>query len=196
MEITQQKMEHYYTKTAGESSDGWFTYPKLYSEFIENIPNNSVFVEVGSWKGKSTAYLGVEAINSGKNIKCYAVDTWEGSAEHTDDPFVKTGRLYQLFLANISQVSSVVTPIRKSSIDAAKQFENESIDIVFIDACHEYHCVREDIDAWLPKVKPGGTIAGHDYYWGEHGVKRAVDETFGNKVVYRNPWENCWIVKI
>lgn len=190
------KMEHYYTQTVGESSDGWFTYPTLYSDFIRDIKDNSIFVEVGSWKGKSTAYLGVEAINSGKNIKCYAVDTWEGSAEHTDDPFVKTNKLYPLFLANIEKVSSVVTPIRKSSVKAANEFEDRSIDIVFIDACHEYHCVRQDIDAWLPKVKSGGIISGHDYYWGENGVKKAVDETFGDKVIYRNPWENCWIVKV
>lgn len=196
MQRESRNMEHYYRTVAGESADGWFTYPQLYSEFIKDIPNDSIFVEVGSWKGKSTAYLGVEIINSGKNIKCYAVDTWEGSLEHTDDPYVKTNRLYPLFLANIQQVSSVVSPIRKPSVEAAAEFEDGSIDIVFIDACHEYPCVRADIDAWLPKVKKGGIISGHDYYWGEHGVKKAVDETFGNRVIYRNTSENCWIVHV
>jgi hypothetical protein len=189
-------MEHYYKTTAGESADGYFTYPQLYSEFVNELKDDSVFVEVGSWKGKSIAYLGVEVINSGKKIKCYAVDTWKGSPEHTDDPYVKTDRLYSLFMVNMQPVSSVVTAIRKPSTEAAIDFEDESVDIVFIDACHEYACVKEDIAAWLPKVKKGGIISGHDYYWGENGVKKAVDEAFGDRVIYRNPWENCWIVRV
>lgn len=189
-------MEHFYQTTAGESPDGWFTYPELYSELVRQMPNNSIFVEIGSWKGKSTAYLGVEIINSGKNIKCYAIDTWLGSAEHATDPYVMTNRVYPLFLANIHPVASVVIPIRNFSVEASAQFKNNSIDVVFIDACHEYQCVRADIDAWLPKLKSGGIMAGHDYYWGNNGVKQAVDETFGDKVIYRNSTENCWIVHL
>lgn len=33
-------------------------------------------------------------------------------------------------------------------------------------------------------------------HWGENGVKKAVDEAFGDRVIYRNPWENCWIVRV
>jgi hypothetical protein len=201
-------MEHYWTTTVGESPEGWFTFPKLYSEFVETMKDGSVFVEVGSWKGKSTAFLGVEIINSGKNIKCYAIDTWEGSPEHSDDPYIKTNRLYPLFVTNTQKVSSVVAPIRKTSVEGAKEFKDNSVDIVFIDACHSYECVKEDIEAWLPKIKKGGIMAGHDYYWGDNGVKKAVDERFGDRVKFRGlvkyktdkvtaeMYENCWTVDI
>lgn len=52
-------------------------------------------------------------------------------------------------------------------------------DFVFIDAAHSYEAVRDDIADWLPKVKPGGWLGGHDYHSHFQGVIRAVDEAFG-----------------
>jgi hypothetical protein len=187
-------MEHIYQLP--NFGEDWFTYPNLYSRFIKEIPENGHFVEVGSWKGKSIAYLGVEAINSGKTIKIDAVDTWNGSLNeqcHVDDPYVRTDSLYTLFCANISRVSSVVNPIRLPSLDAAKKYADGSLDIVFIDACHAYECVREDIAAWYPKVKIGGTIAGHDYTFSFPGVVKAVNEFFGSEAVEKT--EMCWVFK-
>lgn len=169
-------MEHiFHLPNFGEN---WFTFPRLYSRFVKELGNGSKIVEVGAWKGKSVAYLGVEVINSGKDIKVDAVDTWLGSPEspdHLADVYVKTNTLYTLFLANIAPISQVINPIRKPSIEAAKDYADGSLDVVFIDACHTYECVREDILAWLPKVKIGGYLAGHDYSW-SNDVKRAVDE--------------------
>lgn len=187
-------MDHYYRETTGETPEGWFTYPELYREFVQKLPNDSVFVEVGSWKGKSMAFLGVEVINSGKSVRCYAVDTWEGSSEHTEDPWIKSNKLFHLFVSNTNKVSSVVIPIRLPSMEASKKFDSNSIDVVFIDACHDYGCVKEDIRAWLPKVKTGGIISGHDYYL--PSVKKAVDEEFGQRAVVRSMQENCWIVTV
>jgi hypothetical protein len=173
-------MQHIYQNP--NFGENWFTYPKLYSWFAQNLPSGSKIVEVGAWKGKSIAYLGVEIINTGKDIKVDAVDTWRGSPEspdHLADVYVKTDTLYQLFLSNISPVSSVVNPIRMASVDAAKLYEDNSIDVVFIDACHTYECVKEDIIAWLPKVKVGGYLAGHDYSWSDD-VRRAVNETIAS----------------
>lgn len=50
-----------------------------------------------------------------------------------------------------------------SSVGAAKQFENNTLDFVYIDADHRYDVVVEDLRAWWPKVRPGGVFAGHDY---------------------------------
>jgi two-component SAPR family response regulator len=185
-------MDHIYDQP--QFGENWFTYPGLYSRFVRELPSGSKIVEVGSWKGKSIAYLGVEIINSGKDIKVDAVDTWKGSDEHRADHYVLTDTLYQLFLSNIASVDpkwQIVKPVRSRSVDAAKAYADESLDVVFIDACHLYECVKEDIAAWLPKVKKGGYLAGHDYSWSPDHVKRAVDDS----VSPIEETEGCWVYR-
>lgn len=68
---------------------------------------------------------------------------------------------------------------RMRSTEAAKHFADESLDFVFIDGDHSYTGCKTDIDAWLPKVKKGGLLCGHDYHNLDvpfPGVDRAVDE--------------------
>jgi len=74
-----------------------------------------------------------------------------------------------------------IVKVRKDSIAAAADFEDGSLDLVYIDACHTYAAVRTDIQAWLPKVKPGGVIGGHDYgHPAFPGVRQAVQEVFAS----------------
>ena len=182
-------MEHYY-KTVGED---WFTYPKLYSGAVRYFPSGSKFVEIGSWKGRSSVYLGVEVMNSGKDIEVMCVDTWLGSVEHEGWDILNEDGLYKEFMHNIEPVSSVVTALRMESLKAAWDFEDGSLDFVFIDASHDYENVIADIIAWYPKVKEGGVIAGHDYPTWE-GVKKAVNEYFKwNEIVSK---ESCWIHQV
>jgi hypothetical protein len=76
---------------------------------------------------------------------------------------------------------NVLTPValRLTSVEASKRFKDNSIDLIFIDADHAYESIREDIQSWLPKVKKGGIICGHDYSGQEKGVIKAVDELLG-----------------
>lgn len=52
---------------------------------------------------------------------------------------------------------------RKYSVDAAADFEDGSLDFVYIDANHQEEPVYADITAWAPKVRAGGIVSGHDY---------------------------------
>jgi len=65
---------------------------------------------------------------------------------------------------------------RLPSLEAAKLFQPESLDLVFIDSNHSYQAVKDDVAAWSPVVRPGGILAGHDYSRHYPGVVRAVDE--------------------
>lgn len=72
-----------------------------------------------------------------------------------------------------------VTFVQGYSDACAEDFADASLDLVFVDADHSEEWVLRDLSAWLPKVKPGGVIAGHDYGARHHpGVKRAVDRVF------------------
>ena len=64
--------------------------------------------------------------------------------------------------------------IRALTSKAYKQFEDESLDFIFIDASHQYDEIYLDIKLWEPKVRKGGLISGHDINM--HGVAKAVNE--------------------
>lgn len=186
-------MDHIYE--APQFGENWFTFQKLYSEVVKEFPDGSIFAEVGSWKGKSSAYMAVEIANSNKNIRFYCVDTWEGSVEHKDREDLKS--LYDTFISNMAPVENYYTPMQMSSLKAARIFTDEIFDFVFIDASHQYEDVIEDIKAWYPKVKKGGIIAGHDYYQGGDaygfGVHRAVNEYFPNGNFTSDPQQYTWM---
>lgn len=182
---------------------GWFSFYHLYTEMVEKY-DNAIFLEIGTWKGKSAAYMATEIANSGKNIKFYCVDTWEGSAEHLDpkncyyEPLLKTkDGLYAHFLKNIEHLKNYIIPIRKSSIEATENFKNNSLDFIYIDASHDYENVKKDLNAWFPKLKKGGTLAGHDYPT-YSGVRKAVDEFVKEKnlkfSIYKQDRES-WIIE-
>jgi hypothetical protein len=65
--------------------------------------------------------------------------------------------------------------IQNDSVAAANRISDGKLDFVFIDGDHSYEGCSRDIEAWLPKVKPGGWLMGHDYTI-RPGVKRAVDD--------------------
>jgi predicted O-methyltransferase YrrM len=180
-------MEHFY-HTIGEN---WFTYPNLYKNMIHHFRDNSHFVEVGSWRGRSASFMAVEIINSKFNIKFDCVDTWKGSIENAEHNLVTSSSLYDDFIKNISPVIDVINPIRMTSTEAAKLYENETLDFVFIDAGHEYDDVIGDINSWLPKVKKTGMLSGHDFH--HPPVSKAVNEYFGEGNYSVS--EDCWTYK-
>lgn len=65
-----------------------------------------------------------------------------------------------------------------TSYEASKTIVCGSLDFVYIDDDHTYEGAKTSIEAWLPKVREGGIIAGHDYSLHGHyaGVRQAVDE--------------------
>lgn len=182
-------MEHFF-QNIGED---WFTYPNLYKHVVDKFTNDSHFVEIGSWKGRSACYLGVEIVNSGKNIKFDCVDLWIVTEDELIDSSLdlslsKDDNLYKTFINNIQPLKDIINPIRNSSVNASSLYEDNSLDFVFIDAGHDYKSVKEDIEHWFNKVKTGGIIAGHDCYLPD--VHQAVTEYFGNDIQIS---ESCWI---
>ena len=113
-------MKHFYQD--GKFEENWFTYAKFYESMVKKAANNSIFVEVGSWKGKSSAFMAVEIINSGKNIAFICVDTWEGSDEHSE---YQKGLLYEKFISNTEPVKHIIKPMKMTSIEAASKFQNQ-----------------------------------------------------------------------
>lgn len=73
--------------------------------------------------------------------------------------------------------SGQVEVVRKYSYEAVDYVADNSIDFLYHDASHLYDDLKRDLNEWLPKMKEGGIVAGHDYIEHEDfGVIKAVDE--------------------
>ena len=168
----------------------------FYGQMVARFPSGSRFVEVGAWLGRSTAFLGVEIINSGKTISVDVIDTWQGSTDHDEMlSFAQYFDVFSSFWQNMvnGRVSGLLRPIMLPSVRAARAYDDGELDFVFIDAGHQYEDVKQDILAWRPKVKAGGVLAGHDYdSVSDPGVVKAVDELMPGRAVFGR----CWMVPI
>lgn len=140
-------------------------------------------VEVGSWVGQSA----LEILKCSEEIELHCVDTWQGSPSDLTGEFANAygeQRLYETFLENMGDRLNVsVFPHRLTSVEAAKRFKEQGYQfaMVYLDPDHEK--AAEDIRAWLPLVRPGGIIAGHDYTPGQYQkVVFDVNEAFGREV--------------
>jgi len=165
-------MKHFF-----EEIKGWFDFGDLYADMVKQSGNDARFLELGVWKGRSAAFMAVEIANSGKQIQFDVVDNFQGLYQENKtarENFAAYRRNYQECLMNLSRVP-FVRVIGLPSPEAVQIYPDGCFDFIFIDANHDYPHVKEDIKLWLPKVKPGGFLSGHDYInWA--GVKKAVDE--------------------
>lgn len=101
----------------------------------------------------------------------YTIDQWE-------DEYINSCRLMFDY--------GCVKILRMTSHKAARLFENMSIGLVYIDGSHKENDVIADIRAWLPKIKKGGIIAGHDYGAGWPDVVNAVKGEFEPSKIQRH----------
>ena len=142
--------------------------------------NFDSIVEIGSWKGRST-----HALCSGCRGKVWAVDHFKGSVgEEEEHAEARDVDIYQEFIKNVGHFENL-SPLKMSSLEAAGQFADKSVDMVFIDGGHTYDEVVADLTAWLPKCRR--MICGHDYQTREQ-VKRAVHDSLGKVGAEGNFW--------
>lgn len=149
-------------KKYGDMTEGFLQKdegPLLY-HLARNVKKGCI-VEVGSWKGKSTVWIGWAIKDSKKHIPFFAIDPHTGSEEHQ----IKKKKVWTFdeFKTNTKngKVSSVVKPLVMTSEEAVSKIK-QPVSFVFIDGDHGYDGVKKDFELWFPKVKIGGVMAFHD----------------------------------
>lgn len=181
---------------------GWFDFQDIYREAVAGVawtPSLTAarFVEIGVAFGRSAIFMAEEIRASRKRIAFDAIDSWlpedgtPGDAR-TIDPLRELAaacggmlRAFEWYAAECG-VREYINAVQEDSLRASKFYVDGSLDLVFLDSSHRYAETRAEIAAWLPKVRPGGVFAGHDFTPAWPGVVRAVGEMLPGAVRRRS----------
>jgi len=127
-----------------------------------------LFAEFGYKKG---AEVGVcEGIYSeilckaNPELELICIDPWEPTFKYTPR---KVRRLQKEATERLAPYKA--TLIKGYSLEVVKTIPDKSLDFVYIDALHEFDPVIMDIINWIPKIRRGGIIAGHDFCHFKYG---------------------------
>lgn len=175
-------------------------------EFYIEIPNMGrgdlakLFAELKFTKG---AEIGVEKgiysevlLKANPNLQLFSIDPWSPNAYEPDiRRSIAYGkahaeRCFSVAKKRLSQYKTCII-IRKTSMSALKNFEDNSLDFVYIDGNHDFVNVTNDIHEWAKKVRTGGIVSGHDYAYFPSGrynhvkhVLLAYTRAYGIKPVF------------
>lgn len=124
-----------------------------------------VGAEIGVYKGEFSEKF------CKAGLKLYAIDPWRVYKDYNHP------RGQQRLDFQYEHTKRVLAPypncevIRKTSMEAVEDFEDESLDFVYIDANHEFRYIAEDLYEWTKKVRRGGIVSGHDYFFTKSGTR-------------------------
>jgi len=172
-------------------------------ERLCELTEKKIFVDVGCLIGGFTKVMAKVARNN--NGKVFSIDLFKTSPAPT--VLWEIHHSYpvkDIFIRHMAErgVSEYVNILEGDASSFVPQFEDESVDFIFLDAAHNFNSVTNDLTLWYKKLKKGGVIAGHDYedktydsrYVLEdghgdrhHGVIKAVNEFFDSRGLIFKP---------
>ena len=158
----------------------------LYEE-VKRVTKNNFCVEIGSYCGKSTCFIG-QACKENRS-KLITIDHHEGSEEQQLGELYFDAEVYDEELGRVNtlpfleknlskfNLENVVKPLVMDSISASKIVENNA-DLIFIDGSHTFKSAESDYELWKNKIRKGGTLAIHDIYDSEDEGGQAPNKIF------------------
>lgn len=148
------------------------------AELAYDVSKVHAIVEIGSFCGKSTAYL-AEGAHLGGGAHVWAIDPWDLPGNASGKHGFAEVNTWKTFRAQIHamQLDEYVTPLQDFSVRAAEKWEGPSVGLLFVDGSHTYTDVRADMEAWEKHLTAGATVVFDDYDTKKNpGVKEYVDE--------------------
>ena len=168
---------------------GWFSLEKaiVIQRIVRSLPEASRLVELGSFEGRSSVAIAA-VLPLGSTLYC--VDHFRGSREH-HEMGVDVRSIFKAFLENVERfgVRSRIRVLKSDSLEAAREFSDASLDLLFHDASHDFESVVADLTTWYPKINPRGWLICDDYEESWKGVMEAVDHlALEGRVETRGLW--------
>jgi hypothetical protein len=171
-------------------------------DLITKLKYNKI-AEIGVFQG-DLSYRVLDSYASHVIQEYYAIDPWLALKDHDYQWRGKTQEDWDKVYLKVCKWMPYFSPlrvIRASSEAASKLFWKNYFDLVYIDGLHNFDSVTKDIEMWLPLVRKGGILAGHDYGSVDKNispyseVKKAVDNYFGEENILVEDY-TVWIKKV
>ena len=176
--------------------DGWFSEDegRWYARFAWGL-RGGTFVEVGSWKGRSTSFVGPVCMANGTRLVC--VDHFRGSDDTLRERYaaaLAVQDIEQTFRANMKTLGIAVDVMAEPSEVAAARFVPGSVGRVFLDGSHDGPSVARDLTVWTETLSMDGILGGHDYSEKHPALMHAVDSFAASRGlgVRRGPRSIFW----
>lgn len=160
---------------------------------VINAHDLRAVAELGVWKGRTFLHLACHC----PHTLVYGIDAW---AYHPERAGIPGGETYAEWdMAGLERhVREAAKPfqnraliIKADTVLAARNFRPRCLDLIFVDADHSAAGVERDLDAWVPKVRRGGFVTGHDIDWPT--VRAVVAARFPD---YHTGPDNVWWVRL
>lgn len=185
--------------TRGKTRLIWESTYEWTVNFFQDHPELKVGAEIGVAGGQH-----IKALMENTEIeKMYGIDPYydEGWDMHGCFDIKKDyggfDGLYGEVRDMLSVYGSRVDLIRKTSVEAAPDFEDGCLDFVFIDGFHDYKNCFNDISFWHYRVREGGYVMGHDWDHGTYPeVQRAVIDHYGDAVIGVSEPVHVWYIQV
>lgn len=150
--------------------------------------------EIGCYIGESTErFLMRPEIDTIICVDIWSDKFYKRHHDYAEDDLKGTNSIESKFDDLLLRYPGRIKKIKDTSVNAAKTVKDLSLDIIYIDAAHDYNSVLEDKNAWFKKTRIGGVFGGHDYI-GYIGVYNAVNESFGKPE--RVFFDSSWAIKV
>ena len=174
---------------------------RRWTAILKRLPKDKKIevAEIGIWIGLLSKHL----LKYRPLMRLYMVDRWSvySDKERAGDEAGKMTRYDQKVFDNAEKLAMAETEkykkrrvvIKSDSAEAAKKIKDKSLFLAFLDGDHSEEGLTRDIEAWLPKIKKGGWISGHDYT--RKGVYRAVQKFFSVDEIELDA-DRTWFVKV
>lgn len=143
-------------------------------DLLNSLPVPKTILELGVAEGWFT-----KDILKWQFDQLYLIDNWGTIVGQTGDgayPQEWHDNNYSQVLERVNPFADKVTIIKGLTQNVANLVPDNSLGLLYIDACHEYGCVKSDLELYYSKVVSGGIISGHDYMNLSYGVNKAVKE--------------------
>jgi hypothetical protein len=178
--------------------DGWMFEQELVRlyEIAERVPADGLAVEIGAWKGRSSAaiYSGAAGLK-----RVVSVDTWQGSPGEMEPEVANEEDVLGIYKSNMATLGIQVSELPSwehmdngnyyvvgDSLAVVDAVPDASIAWLFYDGYHG--TTGENIDRWLPKMQPDGLLTGHDYFGFFESIQQEIHKRFYINEIHCSIW--------